>query len=478
MKIADISSSKESARVSWNQILAWGSGSVADNILSCTIFYIATMIYQVAMGIDPVVTGWAISIPIFVNALLAPFAGSWSDNARTRWGRRRPFILIAGILSTVFFVAAWCPPLGATLTFQTYYIIICTLMYLSIYTFFSVPYYALGVELTTDYHERTRLQSWRFVFVAAIQLALPWFYKLSIFIGKQLSPEVINPELVGIRVVSLAAGVVSLAAILFVFIFCRENAEVQAQPKIDFMKAFVATFQNSAFVILIIINFSIIFGFFLVNQVAAITGLYFVCGGDKDFASYMGGWSGMMVGVLNIIFSVGPMIFLSKRFGKKAVLIGSQVVALIGFLSTWIFLTPVNPWLSLLPWVLIAPGQLAVWIIGASIGADIIDVDELNTGLRREGMYGAVAMLVTKFAMGSSFLIGSFILKNFGGYVTGSAPAPEVIYKLRLLYTLVPAGFTVVALIFCFFLPISAQRMKEVRRILDERHKQKEVLGQ
>lgn len=450
------------------QCLAWGCGGMADNFLCWTVAYLAMPIYNIALGVDPVIIGWAIALPRILDGFLNLLAGHWSDNFRSRWGRRRPFILVAGGISALFFMAAWFPPLHSSTTVATYFFIGTTVLYLCAYGFFSIPYYALGVELTTDYHERTRVQSWRFFFLAASQLLMPWFYKIAIGIGTTWPVEGVKPELVGVRYVGGTAAAVTLLIVILIFVFCRESARVQSQPSVALMDAFKGTLQNSTFVRLTAVNLIAMFGFFVVSPMGLYLGIYYVCDGSKDFAATIGGFVGTIIGVMNLLALV-PLTALSRRFGKKAVIIGGQAVALTGFLSTWVMMTPEHPYWGIIPWLFIAPGQLAMWVISSSIGADIVDIDELETGLRREGIYSAVSALLNKGGTGLSSMVSGYVIAG-SGFITAVVPSAEVLFRMRALYVLVPAIFTAIAILIAATLPVSTRRMHQVREILDKRH--------
>lgn len=460
------------SRLSFAQCLAWGAGGFADNLIAWTIVYLAMPIYNIALGVDPVVIGWAIALPRLLDAIIDPLAGHWSDNFRSRWGRRKPFILVGGGLSTLFFMATWFPPVGSSPKVAAIFFILTTFLYLGMYAFFSIPYYALGVELTTDYHERTRVQSWRFFFAAIAQLSMPWFYKTAFWVGTHRPIANAEPEVAGIRYVGLAAGSLVLAILVLIALCCREPKRVQHQPYIRILDAFRWTFKNDAYVKLALVTFSVLFGFFVVNPMALYLSIYYVCNGDKGLAATISGWSGTMVGILGVL-ALAPLTALSHRFGKKQVLIGGQVVALLGFTSLWFLLTPEHPYWGIIPWIIIAPGQLAVWVIGSSISSDIIDLDELETGCRREGMYGAVTAMLNKWGVGLSSMLSGYIIV-WSGFVNDVFPSAEVLWRMRVLYVSIPIAFVVLSLAISFTLPVSAERMREVREILDRRHAEAE----
>jgi GPH family glycoside/pentoside/hexuronide:cation symporter len=464
MAEADLKENNPLTRV---QCLAWGAGGMADNFLAWTVAYLVIPIYNIALGVDPVVIGWGIALPRLLDGILNPISGHLSDNFRSRWGRRRPFILLAGLVSIIFFAAAWMPPVRSSSSSAALYFFVTTFLYLGVYGFFAIPYYALGVELTTDYHERTRVQTCRFFFTSVSQLLLPWFYKVSIRIGSLWPSGDIKPELIGIRYVTGLIAAVSLLIVILIFVFCRESGHIQSQPKINFLAAFAATFKNDVFVRMAIINLLTLFGILSISPLGMYLGIYYVCQGDKDFAATLSGLTGMVVGTTSIL-ALSPLTSLSRRFGKKAVFIGGQLTAVVGYLAIWVLLTPEHPYWGIIPWIFIAPGQLTVWVIGSSIGADVIDLDELKTGLRREGSYSAIASMLSKAIIGLSSIASGYVIV-WSGFVQTVTPSAEVLLRMRILFVVVPVAFTLASIILIGSLPISQRRMLQVRDILNAR---------
>src|SRR3989339_354745 len=111
--------------------LAWASGSLANVMMGNVINYLAYPIYVIGLGVSPVFLGWAMGIPRIWDAITDPVMGHISDNTRSRWGRRRPYILIGAILSGVVFALLWMPPVKSGVTFIGYYLFVTTIFFYS-----------------------------------------------------------------------------------------------------------------------------------------------------------------------------------------------------------------------------------------------------------------------------------------------------------------------------------------------------------
>ena len=143
---------------------AWSIGSITDVYMTNALNYLAFPIFNMGLGVDPRMLGWALGLPRIWDAISDPLMGNISDNIRTRFGRRRPFILIGAILCAVMFALLWTSAAsGWSPTAIGWWFMAMVFLYYTAYTIFAVPWGALGLELTSDYNERTRVQAYRTV---------------------------------------------------------------------------------------------------------------------------------------------------------------------------------------------------------------------------------------------------------------------------------------------------------------------------
>ena len=149
-----ITSSRE--RVPLIQKVAFGAGHLVNNLLPGALgvfsFFLLT-----AFGMDPFLAGLLGGLPRIYDALIDPIMGYISDNTKSRWGRRRPYIFVGAILSGLLFIALWQMHAENSQTYNFWYFLIFSLIYLTGNTIFAAPLIGLGYEMTSDYNERTRL---------------------------------------------------------------------------------------------------------------------------------------------------------------------------------------------------------------------------------------------------------------------------------------------------------------------------------
>jgi GPH family glycoside/pentoside/hexuronide:cation symporter len=442
-------------------IVAWSLGSLAEQMMSNIIGYLAMPIYNIALGVDVKLLGWAMGLPRVLDAVLDPVMGNLSDNTRHKLGRRRPYIFLGAILCGLTFAMLWSPPSFLSKTGLGYYFMIVALLFYIAYTVFAVPWSALGMELTTDYHGRTRVMAYRTFMGSIGGMVVGCLWWLSFKFGG-------GNEVKGVRVVAIIFGIYVAISALLPAIFCREATHVQSQKQIRLWPAITATLRNKTFLQLSFIILFLLLGLFLVNPFSNYINIYYVFGGHKDSVSTLnmianGVFQG--VGLLLTPFAA----WLGFKFGKKRALMIGLVSVIIAYCTSWVTYNPRHPYWQLITLALAAPGLSCVWVLSSSMLADICDVDELHTHMRREGMYGAVFSWLCKAGIAGTLILSGYMLNWSGFDVKLPQQTPDTIFTMRLLYMVVPVTFICLAFVLTCFYPIDEKTALDVRRQLSAR---------
>jgi len=450
----------ESDRIPVAQKLAFGFGMATPIAFVNSVAQLTNLIYNIGLGVSPILLGVAQMIPRMWDAVSDPLAGFISDNTRSRWGRRRPYILVGGIGVAVTFVLIWMVPSGlGEYAIFAYYLAMSLLFYTAV-TVFSVPLVALGCEMSDDYHERTRLFAYGSFIGNVFAIITPWMYTLATL-------KVFENEVEGMKTVGVCVAVIILGSALVTATVCKERklAEVQAQGKIRFWPSIKATMTNRTYLRLIGIVFCITAGFNFVNGFANYIMIYFLFDGQKDVASKLMGINGTAWAIAALI-AVFPMTWASKRWGKARTVQLSALAMMLGCLLKIVCYNKAYPWLTLIPTVLISTGMLVLYTMAGSMIADICDEDELENGVRREGSYSAVYSWWLKFAVSSAYLVAGFLLVSTGFDDKILLQAPHTLFMLRFWEIGLPALLCFIGYFLLRNYPLTEERAYEIKRLL------------
>ena len=451
-------------RVPVPQKLAFGSGGAAEDLMNNSINMLLNPVFNLSLGVNPGLLGIAQAIPRFWDALLGPLVGGLSDNTRTRWGRRKPFMAVGAVLAAVSFVVLWWAPVSWGANALFIYATALSLIFYSAATFFQVPWSALGLALTTDTHERTRVMTFRQYFALPVGFMLPWFFWF-------IERDCFKDRVEGARVLSIGIGAVILIAAIIPTIFCRETYDetIQVQPRVPLVRGFTASFRNPPFVVLILMVLCILVGLFLVDTLGLYVMIFHVYGGDTAAASAMQGWAGTAYKASALVFL--PLVAgLSARFGKRRVLATAILVAFLGTVSKWWCYTPANPWFSLLPAILMGPGLTSMFVLTSSLLADVCDYDEWLTSCRREAMYSAVFGWCVKLGLTGAFMLSGFVLMATGfDKAHGAAQTPATILWMRALFSTIPSASLLMALGLTLRFPLTQARLESIQMEIEAR---------
>lgn len=454
---------KHQSRVSFRQKLAWGSGGFAENLANNALLSLAYPIFGVGMGISPFHIGVALSASRIVEAVTDPIMGNITDNTKSRWGRKRPWIFVGSILMSVLFAAIWFTPQSVNDLWPVIYLIVmCSLFYMA-FTLWVIPFSGLGLELEEDYDARTQLMIFRVAPAFIVGIAIGSLYKLTLMHDVWGGNEVIGARYVGsiVAVLMLITGIIPA-------LFCRERYAKIIQEKTNLWLAVTLIFKDKPFLLLIGSVFFVFVGLFFMIPLLTYISLYYVCQGDKQLMGTIGVFTAFTQASTQLL-SMAAIGYFAKFFEKKKVLITGLLIGILGYLSSWFLFTPELPYLTILPPVIINIGLCACWVLNGSFNADICDYDELKTGRRREGMYSAVFGFLSKLAIALVSTVSSWVLVKLGFEGENIRPAVEQLFTLRWFYIVVPVAAMVGAVLCMWWYPLTKERVKEIQERLRER---------
>jgi GPH family glycoside/pentoside/hexuronide:cation symporter len=386
-------------RVPLGQLIAYGMGGLIPIALFNIAPQLMSLLGNISLGLSAVWLGTIMMIPRLWDAFSDPIMGHISDNTRTRWGRRRPYILLGGIAVALSFVAMWWIPRDEWIhsvfpsetaynRFQLAYILGGLLIFFTATTIFEIPHGALGMEMSSDYHERTRLFSAKSFLGNLFAMGTPWLFALaSLEFFRGVSGNLAD----GMRYVSIFVAILLVPMAFWWFFQLREPGFVvaQQQEKSSFWDNMRTTVTNKTFLILIAIIFTLAMGFNFVQIFNNYIAIFYVYGGDVLTAGKLLGWVGTAWAVTGLV-AVFPLNWLSHRLGKSRTLLIAILLMCAAQLSKIVCYNPELPYLLFIPAILLSAGMLMFFTLGASMVGDICDEDELTTGTRNEGSFYSV----------------------------------------------------------------------------------------
>ncbi len=447
--------------------LAYGVGDVGPALVATLQgFFLNAFLLDVA-GLPP---QWAAAIFLIVkiwDSVNDPIIGWLSDHTHTRWGRRRPWLLFGAVPFGIAWFLQWqVPDLTAAGLFW-YYLVVALLLDTGI-TAVNVPYTALTPEIAPDYNERTNLTTYRFSFSILGGMA-------SLIVHETIL-RAADSIVTGFAISAAVMGLVIIVTNLITFAFTEERFFHEETKKEErgsepgFIEGFVIAFKNRPFVMVTAVY---LLTWLCIQFVQANMQLYvrYWMGADEQFI-YLAVTLQLSIFVSLVIWSK-----VSERIGKRHVyFLGISFWIIIEILL--FFIQP-----GQMTWLLLLAGLAG---IGASVGylipwsmlPDVVDLDELNTGLRREGIYYGFFVFLQKLGISLGLAISNLIFAATG-YINDPAPGPPfptqpdaVLLALRLFVSLIPALILLFSFPIVYKYPLTKERHTQIRAELESRRTQ------
>lgn len=422
--------------------LYYGLGAAPYGIKENGFSYFLLIFYSQVLGLSPVLTSAALSIAIIFDAVSDPIVGYISDNWRSRWGRRHPFMYVSIVPICIAYGFLWNPP-GDILDNQTalfFYLVGMTIAVRLMFTFFEVPNTALISELTDDYDERTNLMGLRFMFgwLGGIGIA---FLNYSVFLqqgGGLLASS-------GYGTYGIAAACLMLVGMLISSLGTHKSiTNLHVPPKRDrpsiktVFRELAETMQNSSFRALF---FAALFSGTAGGMQAALS-IY--------FSTFFWEWKPSQLAVFTMfqamaaICAVPVARFLGSRFDKKRAAMGSFLF-MICFGPLMLFgrlldIVPENGNPILFPMLLahnfVEVGVIIVFsILAGSMMADVVEDSAVDTARRSEGVIFAARGFAGKMVSGLGVLLAGLVI-SMANLARDAKPenVPEDVLVALVLY--------------------------------------------
>lgn len=346
-----------------------------------------------------------------------------------------------------------------------------SILFFLAYTVFATPFVAFGYEMTSDYHERTRLHAFANTVGQLAWLGVPWFYAI-------MASSLFRDTVHGARTLAIVVGVIVALLGIIPAIFLKERqmpppAENSGKGFVEnmteFLKGIVLTFKCKPFVKLCGATFLVFNGFQLGMSFSIYVMIYYLFGGNDGDAGQLLGWFGMLVSISTLL--VIPLTgWVATKIGKRKTFLITISLSIVGYCFKWIGYNPDYPYWLLYAAPLVAFGTGSLFTLMGSMISDVCDYDELDTHQRREGVFGAIYWWMVKVGMALAGLLTGILLKVSGFDVAlGAAQSEKTLLLIRLFDVGIPIVTSLAALWIIATYKLTETKAYEIRTQLEDR---------
>lgn len=457
------------------QKVAFGAGHLVLNLLPGSLaifmFFLLT-----AFGMDPFLAGLLGGLPRIFDAITDPIMGFISDNTKSKWGRRRPYIFVGAIASGILFAVLWQLDPENSQMFNFWYFLILSMVFLIGNTMFATPLIGLGYEMTSDYNERTRLMAFSQIIGQIAWMIVPWFWVLI------ANPNVFETQAIGVQKLSVIVGSICIVLGLLPALFCKgiDSANMDNRKKITFKTMFsnvkdlfqgiIQVSKNKPFMKLCGATFLVFNGFQLVASFSFFIIVFFMFNGDYGFAGTWPAWFSTVMAFVTAFLVIPVVSWMANKYGKRKAFIYSTMISIVGYVLKWWGFDPDMPWLLFMPIPFISFGIGGLFTLMMSMTADVCDLDELENGMpRKEGTFGAIYWWMVKLGQALALVLGGLVLKIVGFDQNAAMQSAETLTKLRLADIIIPAITAGLAVWVMWSYSLDEKRAREIKDVLVKR---------
>lgn len=507
------SSENPRGKVPFIQKISFGSGHLVLNLLPGALgvfsFFLLT-----AFGMDPFLAGLLGGLPRLYDALTDPIMGFISDNTKSKWGRRRPYIFAGAILSGIFYILLWQLNPEDSQTYNFWYFLIFSLIFLTGNTIYATPLVGLGYEMTSDYNERTRLMAFSQTMGQIAWMIVPWFWVII------ADPTVFATQAEGVNQLAFYVGAACIILGVLPAFFCKgiDASNMENRKEINFSTLlsnvkdlFISIKQvskNKPFMKLCGATFLIFNGFQIVAAFSVFIIVFYMFNGNYADAGTWPAWFSTISALLTAFLVIPIITWMSNKWGKRTAFIISTAISIVGYLLKWFgfdtglnaqfnqtgfakaltngvgsifeFLNPFLdkvgmswfsidvsngiPWLIFFPIPLIAFGLGGLFTLMMSMTADVCDLDELENGMpRKEGTFGAIYWWMVKLGQALALVLSGLVLKLIGFDGGASSQTAETMQSLRLADIIIPSVTAGIAMVIMWKYNLDEKRARDIK---------------
>ncbi len=437
-----------------SRLLAYGFSALPLSTLAVGMFIILPTVYAESAGIAMAQLALVVPLTRLWDVITDPLVGWLSDRTRTRFGRRRPWVLIAWLPLSASIYALYVPPPGI----GAFYLLGWSMVFFTSGTMLFMPYTVWGAELSDSYHQRSRVFAYRHVFAALgtlLAATLAWMARDA------------GTDVVGAPALELIAWVgLAMLPVTLLVLFLKVPEPALPPPPAADRETRPGAWRRSVALLIANRPFRLVLVPYFLNGIAnAFPATLFFFFVRHRLAEP--GATGMLLSAYFLAAIVGTPIWLtlSRSLGKHRAWCIAMLLAAAAF--------------AFVP--LVGPGEIVAFlaiivVAGLTLGADlampgamladVVDQDTLNGGRRRAGIFFALWAMVAKVALALAVGISFSILARTGFDAYSTTNSPEALLTLAILFGILPVGFKLVAAAVAWRYPITAERQQALQKAI------------
>ncbi|MCX8103018.1 MAG: MFS transporter [Candidatus Bipolaricaulota bacterium] len=435
--------------------ILYSSGSFATTLVYQTFTTLVIFFYVDTLKLDPGLVGLGWAFYGIWNAVNDPLAGYIGDRTRTRWGRRIPYIACGAVPLAISFALLWSPPVPAESGWALFgYFLLIIFCFDTLWTLVALNYTALFPEMFVTVADRAHVSAWRQVFNV-----------LGVFCAMGLSPVIYS--FWGWAALGWLYGLLTAAVLFLTVAVSQERPEFGREQPLKLSEALRATIVNRAFGAFIGTLICIWLAFQMIQATLPFFAAY-VLQIPKDEPMKL---SALLALPLIIVLPTLPWWrHAAVRWGAATALAWAIVLFALALIPLWFVQDFLGAVIAL---GLLGVGLGGLWLLPDLLIADIIDEDELTTGVRREGLYFGMNGLLIRFAFTLQGLIMGAIFRWSGYQPDHAQQTPEALWGLRLLIAGVPLVALGVGWMILRWYDLTGERLALMKEQLERLHAQK-----
>ena len=429
-------------------------GDIGISMCIATVAFFMMFFYSDVAHIDPAIVGTVLLLAKIWDAVSDPLFGWISDRTRSKYGKRKIYMLVGAVPLGISFALLWCIPEGLSDTWVVLWLLGTFFLYFTFITVVSVSYYAMTPVLTRDYDERTSLTTFRMIggslgYMAGA--ALPTLIA-GLFVTGKIGWLIMGAMFAGFAIICIYITTFGV----------KQTKELESPPsELPPIKSILICFKNRPFNYLILQN--------------GITGMSFMLA--MSFMAFFLTYQLDMKEQIHLVmtlFLTTILLFLflwkwiADKWAKGPTYALGLFIAFSALAATF-FLPQGKGNLIYLIVIISGIGMSAQWVLPWSILPDVVEYDEYLTGERREGMFYGLRGLVIKISDALGLFICGWVLKIYG-FVPEIAQSPDTLFGIRLFFGPIPALLVFLSLPLLIWFPVDRLKHAEIRKKLEDRN--------